>query len=162
MKRVFLVGILVGAVAAAGTAFAGAAPSPAARAAAPAVRHAAKKRAAEDANRLGLVRIPRRVLANGEPLAPGTYVLVLAGDAPTVTGENPTSERWVEFQQRGQVKGKEIASVITAEKIGEVAEHQSRPKPGHAWVQALKGGQYLRVWVNKGGTNYLIHLVIPK
>ena len=26
-------------------------------------------------------------------------------------------------------------------------------------VELLKGDDYLRVWINRGGTNYLIHLV---
>ncbi|HVC19098.1 MAG TPA: hypothetical protein VNE16_03405 [Vicinamibacterales bacterium] len=149
----------MGAIAAAGTAFAGTAPAPT-----PARPHAVKqvRTARVSADRLAVVHIPRKVLANGEPLAAGTYVLVLSKDAPTVEGENPASERWVEFQQRGQVKGREIASVIPADKISEVAKDPNRPKPGRARVEMLKGGEYLRVWVNKGGDNYLVHLVVPK
>jgi hypothetical protein len=35
--------------------------------------------------------------------------------------------------------------------------------PGHVGrgssrVEMLKGGEYLRVWVNRGGHNYLLHL----
>jgi hypothetical protein len=25
-------------------------------------------------------------------------------------------------------------------------------------VEALKGGDYIRVWINRGGHNYLVHL----
>jgi hypothetical protein len=32
------------------------------------------------------------------------------------------------------------------------------PAAGTAKVQTLKGADYVRVWINKGGTNYLVHL----
>ena len=34
------------------------------------------------------------------------------------------------------------------------------PAPGRSKVQMLKGGDYLRVWINKGGNYYLIHLPV--
>ena len=33
-----------------------------------------------------------------------------------------------------------------------------KPGPGTATVELLKGNDYLRVWINRGGNNYLIHL----
>jgi hypothetical protein len=33
-----------------------------------------------------------------------------------------------------------------------------QPAPGSAKVETLKGGDYVRVWINKGGENYLINL----
>jgi hypothetical protein len=30
--------------------------------------------------------------------------------------------------------------------------------PAGAQIQTLVGNDYLRVWINKGGTNYLLHL----
>jgi hypothetical protein len=31
------------------------------------------------------------------------------------------------------------------------------PRAGASKVQTLRGNDYLRVWVNRGGTHYLIH-----
>ncbi|MDE3154058.1 MAG: hypothetical protein KGN76_03105 [Acidobacteriota bacterium] len=155
MKRAFLVGILVGAVAAAGTAFAGTSKPTTS------MKHAARAAQASGLERLATVRIAHAVTANGEPLAAGTYVLTLDGEGPAVEGETSV-ERWVEFHQRGQVKGKELASVIPDDKIGQIAKDPNKPKPGHARVEVLKGGEYLRIWVNKGGNNYLVHLPIVK
>ncbi len=158
MNRAFLVGILVGAVA--GTAYA--APGPMTTNGS-ALSGSARTTMAQATGmeRLATVRIRHRVTANGEPLAPGTYVLMLDGEGPAVEGQ-ASSERWVEFHQRGQVKGKELASVIPVDKISEVSKDPNRPKPGHARVEVLKSGEYLRIWVNKGGDNYLIHLPITK
>ncbi len=107
---------------------------------------------------LGTAHIPRKVMANGEPLAAGTYTLRLSTDEVTpVAGEAPGSEKWVEFVQAGKVKGKELASVMTTAGAKAIAE-RGVPASGTVKVEALKGNDYLRVWVNKGGTNYLIHL----
>jgi hypothetical protein len=34
------------------------------------------------------------------------------------------------------------------------------PRPGAARVELLRGGDYLRIWINHGGTQYLIHLPV--
>jgi len=34
------------------------------------------------------------------------------------------------------------------------------PAPGGSKVELLKGNVYLRVWINRGGTHYLIHLPV--
>ena len=34
------------------------------------------------------------------------------------------------------------------------------PASGGSKVEMLKGGDYLRVWINKGGNHYLIHLPV--
>jgi hypothetical protein len=107
---------------------------------------------------LGSVRITQNVTANGQPLAPGTYTLRLSDQAVTpVVGQSPEAARWVEFVQGGQVRGRELASVIAPADVKEVAE-MPPPAPGASKVQTLKGADYLRLWVNRGGTQYLIHL----
>jgi hypothetical protein len=114
------------------------------------------------ATTLGSVRIPRAVEANGEPLAAGTYTVRLADDAVTpVVGESPNSEHWVEFVQNGQVRGKELASVVPSTEVRQVAE-STPPTSGRVRVQQLKGSDYLRVWINHGGTHYLVHLGTAK
>lgn len=107
---------------------------------------------------LGSVRLPRAVTANGEPLPAGTYTVRLTGDAVTpVVGQPAGSERWVEFLQNGQVRGKELASVVPSTEVRQVAE-SALPAAGSVRVQPLKGADYLRVWINRGGTHYLVHL----
>jgi hypothetical protein len=111
---------------------------------------------------LGTVSIPRAVMADGKPLPAGRYSLRLtpqtASPAPGALAE---LERWVEFVQGGQVRGRELVSIVPAEEVkmtmpgpdmpGRVGRTGSR-------VEMLKGGEFLRVWIARGGHNYLIHL----
>jgi hypothetical protein len=48
-------------------------------------------------------------------------------------------------------------SIIPGAEISQIAD-DSPPRPGGSKVQLLKGNDYLRVWINRGGTHYLIHL----
>jgi len=110
---------------------------------------------------LGLVRVPRKVMADGKPLAAGMYRVRVttqeaAGRAP---GATPTYERYVEFLQRGEVKGREVASIVADADISKVAKGR-RPAPGSARVELLKGNDFLRVWINRGGAHYLVHLPV--
>lgn len=108
---------------------------------------------------LGTVRIPRSVMADGKPLAAGTYQVRLTPEEakPAVPGQLGKLERWVEFAQRGQVRGREVVSIVPESEIGQVADARP-PRPGSSKVELLKGGDYLRVWINRGGMHYLIHL----
>jgi hypothetical protein len=115
------------------------------------------------AMRLATVHLPRAVKADDNPLKPGTYLVRLTGEAlKPAPGQTPDLEQWVEFVQGGKVKGKAVASVIPHDQIAAVAKNPpaTPPKPGTAKVQMLKGNEYVRVWINKGGTNYLIHLPV--
>jgi hypothetical protein len=109
---------------------------------------------------LGVVKLPRKVTADGKPLPAGTYqVRLTATEAESkATGATATYERWVEFLQNGQVKGREVVSIVPQADASKVAKEPA-PAPGHAKVELLKGDDYLRVWINKGGNHYLIHLV---
>jgi hypothetical protein len=107
------------------------------------------------------VRFPRAVVANGQPLAAGSYTVRLTGDPVTPVVGQKDSERWVEFVQGGQVRGKELASVVAPADIKAVAE-MTPPAAGTSKVQMLRGADYLRVWVNRGGTHYLVHLSLQK
>jgi hypothetical protein len=109
---------------------------------------------------LGVVKLPKKVTADGKPLAAGTYQVKLTSTEAEskATGATPSYERWVEFSQAGQVKGREVASIVPQPEAGKVAK-EPMPAPGRAKVETLKGDDYLRVWINKGGTLYLIHLV---
>lgn len=112
---------------------------------------------------LGTARLPVSVMANGQPLPAGTYTVRLAeGEVTPVVGQPTESSHWVEFVQNGQVRGRELATVVPPADVKEVAKG-TPPAAGTARVQMLKGADYLRVWLNRAGTQYLVHLsVAPK
>jgi hypothetical protein len=108
---------------------------------------------------LGSVRISRSVTADGKALPAGTYtVRVTAQESkPDAVGQTEALERWAEFVQRGEVKGREVVSIVPASEAKLVVK-DAPPRAGGSKVQALRGNEYIRVWFNKGGTHYLINL----
>ena len=161
MKRMVLVGALVGALAA-GTAFAQSkdqatgghtAPKPQ-PATGPAVT------APEGQVALGTVHIPKNVKADGKPLAAGTYQVRLTPQAasPDAKGQTASLERWVEFVKGGKVEGREVVSIVPAAEA-KLVQKDTPPASGGSKVETLKGGDYVRVWINKAGNYYLVHLV---
>lgn len=111
---------------------------------------------------LGSVRIARAVTADGKPLAAGTYQLRMTTQqaTPPAVGQTPQFERWVEFVQGGQVRGREVLSIVPDSEIAQVAD-RGAPR-NSARVELLKGEDYLRVWINRGGNHYLVHLPVAK
>ena len=108
---------------------------------------------------LGSVRLTRAVMADGKALSAGTYSLRVTSDAVApVKGQGPESTKWVEFVQGGQVKGRELASVVATADNKAVAEGKP-PAVNGSKVELLKGGEFLRVWSNRGSSHYLIHLM---
>ena len=104
------------------------------------------------------VTIPRKVMADGKPLAAGTYTVRVTDDSPSkVVGQTQAQQKWVEFVQGGQVKGREIADVLPTSEAKTIAK-QGLPPAGGSKVETLIGNDYLRVWVNKAGNNYLVYL----
>jgi hypothetical protein len=67
----------------------------------------------------------------------------------------------VEFLTSGAVAGREVASVVSAEEIGTVAKGPE-PKANTVRVDMLKGGEYLRVWINSAGTHYIVNLSVAR
>ena len=107
---------------------------------------------------LGSVRLPRAVTADGKPLPAGSYqVRLTAQEAKPEAVGTVTLERWVEFVQGGAVKGREVVSIVPETEIKMVVK-DAPPAAGASKVQVLKGSDYVRVWINKGGNHYLIHL----
>ena len=107
---------------------------------------------------LGTVNIPQRVMADGQPLAAGTYEVRLSSNMPKpAVGQSPDASQYVEFVRGGQVAGREVATVVSAADVGSIAKG-ARPGAGSSRTELLRGGDYLRVWINQGGTNYIIHL----
>jgi hypothetical protein len=110
------------------------------------------------ATTLGTVHLNKKVMADGKPLSPGTYQVRLTNDAPKPgVGQAPDAEKYVEFVRGGKVVAREVATVISKEDISKVAKGKT-PAPGTSKVEMLKGGDYVRVWINRGGNNYLINL----
>ena len=108
---------------------------------------------------LGKVRLPRAVTADGKALPAGTYDVKLTAQAakPMAVGTTEPLERWVEFAQGGTVKGREVVSIVPQGEIKMVVK-DAPPATGASKVQVLRGNEYLRVWINKAGNHYLIHL----
>lgn len=110
---------------------------------------------------LGSVRVPRAVTADGKPLPAGTYTVRVTAEEvrPEVVGISESLQRWAEFVQRGEVKGREIVSIVPQAEVGMVVK-DAPPARGGSKVQMLRGNEYLRLWFNQGGTHYLIHLPV--
>jgi hypothetical protein len=115
---------------------------------------------------LGTVTIPRAVTADGKPLPGGRYTVRLTAQSaqPTVAGQLPDLNRWVEFVQGGQVKGREVVSIIPADEVQQTVQgpdlETGRAPRTASKVEALKGGDYLRVWIARQGVQFLIHLPV--
>ena len=107
---------------------------------------------------LGSVTLRTSVMADGKPLPAGTYQVRLTGEQPKPgVGQSADSERYVEFVRGGKVVGREVASVVAQADIAQVADGP-RPAAGSSRVEMLKGNDYVRVWINRSGMNYIIHL----
>lgn len=109
---------------------------------------------------LGTVTIPRAVTADGKPLPRGQYQVRLTAQEPTPDVPGIERERWVEFIQGGQVRGREVVSIVPANEMKDLMEgpDSARGTRGGNRVEMLKGNDYLRVWINRGGVAYLIHM----
>lgn len=107
---------------------------------------------------LGSVRISRAVKADGKSLAAGTYVLRVTPQtaSPDATGQTKGLERWLEFVQGGQVKGREVVTIVPQSEIGQV-QKDAPPKANGSKFEMLRGGDYTRLWINKGGNHYLVY-----
>ena len=108
---------------------------------------------------LGSVHLAKATTADGKPLPAGTYqVRLTAQEAkPDARGASENIERWVEFVQRGAVKGREVVSIVPQNEVKNVVKDTPPRAGGTPKVQMLKGNDYMRVWFNKGGNHYLIY-----
>jgi hypothetical protein len=107
---------------------------------------------------LGSVTINHKVKADGQPLAAGTYQLRLTDEvAKPGVGQSPDAERYVEFVKGGKVVAREVATVVSDADAKTIVKGPS-PAKGGSRVDVLKGNDYVRVWVNRSGNNYIINL----
>jgi hypothetical protein len=110
---------------------------------------------------LGSVRLTRSVMADGKPLKAGTYQVRLTSEEPTPAAPGIKMERWVEFLQGGKVAGREVVSIVPAAELGDLMpgpDNLPRARGNSSKVEMLKGNEYVRVWINRGGVHYLIHM----
>ena len=109
---------------------------------------------------LGSVRLTRSVMADGKPLKAGTYQVRLTSQAASPAVPGQTMERWVEFLQGGKVAGREVVSIVPGSEMKDLmpGPDGGTAAAGSARVEMLKGNDYVRVWINRGGVNYLIHM----
>jgi len=110
---------------------------------------------------LGTVRLPKALKADGKELPAGSYQVRLTADEakPDAKGSSEVLERWVEFVKSGKVVGREVVSIVPANEA-KLVQKDSPPASGGSKVETLKGGDYVRVWINKGGNYYLVHLAV--
>ena len=110
---------------------------------------------------LGVVSIPRGVMADGQTLSAGDYQVRLTARSatPDTVGALTVLERWVEFRQDDDIRGREVVTIVPSDEISDVAK-SAAPGSGSSRVELLKEDEYMRVWINQGGTHYLIHLVV--
>jgi hypothetical protein len=118
----------------------------------------AQQAATKAGTSLGSITLKHKVMADGQPLAAGTYQVRLTDDKPEpAAGQSPDSERYVEFVRAGKVVGRALATVIPQSEIAQIAKGP-KPATNGSRVDMLKGDDYVRVWINRGGQNYLIHM----
>ncbi len=114
---------------------------------------------------LGSVNLPRAVMANGQKLSAGAYQVRLTAEQAQPSVPGIQMERWVEFVRGGKAVGREVVSIIPQSEMKDLQtgpDQGGRPGSGAAKVELLKGDEYLRVWINRGGVNYLVHLPVAK
>jgi hypothetical protein len=110
---------------------------------------------------LGSVRLPKAVKADGKPLPAGTYTVRVTAEAaaPIAAGQSQGLERWMEFVQGGQVKGREVVTIIPQSEIAHV--QKDKPPAGNSSkFETLKGGDYTRLWIARNGNHYLVHFPV--
>jgi hypothetical protein len=108
---------------------------------------------------LGTVRLPKGVKVDGKDIAAGSYQVRLTADEakPDARGSSEKLERWVEFVKGTNVVAREVVSIVPAAEA-KLVQKDTPPPSGGVKVETLKGGDYVRVWFNKGGNYYLVHL----
>ena len=67
-------------------------------------------------------------MADGKPLAAGTYQVRLTSDEPKpAIGQSPDSEKYVEFVRGGKVVAREVATVVRTPTSPRSSRVRSRP-----------------------------------
>ena len=95
------------------------------------------------------------VKADGKALAAGTYQVRLTAQAanPPAKGQTEGLERWVEFVQGGQVKGREVVTIIPQSEIAQV-QKDTPPAANGSKVETPEGRR-LRARLDQQGRQSL-------
>lgn len=108
---------------------------------------------------LGTVHITQPVLADGKPLAAGTYDVRLTDEyLPPNPGQSPDAVQVVEFVADGMVVGRGAAEVIPMEDA--VGTSGSPATSSKLRVEKLKADDFIRIATTREGKRYLIYLPI--
>lgn len=106
---------------------------------------------------LGNVTLNTAVLADGRRLAPGTYQVRLTDEtAKPGVGQSADAERYVEFVRGGMVAGRELATVIASDSDPNAKRRGAAGD--RVKVERLRGGDYVRIWIDRGDRSYVIHV----
>jgi hypothetical protein len=111
---------------------------------------------------LSTVEITARVTAGGSPLPAGTYELRLSNDRPAPpSGAPAAAQQFVELVRDRKVVAREVAEVLRDEDLPPIGQSSRRVASGTV-VEMLKGGEFLRISVKRGGVRYLVHLPVRR
>ena len=111
------------------------------------------------ASSLGTVRLGQPAMAGSTTLQPGTYEIRLTGEhVKPLAGQSEESGQYVEFVMNGTVAAKAAAEVIAASTGAVGTSGATGGAVSRARVEMLRGNEFLRISMNKGGERFLIHL----
>jgi hypothetical protein len=115
------------------------------------------------ASSLGSVRLAQPATVGSTTLQPGTYEIRLTGEhVKPLAGQSEESGQYVEFVMNGTVAAKAAAEVIGSSTGAVGTSGATSGATGgvasRARVEMLRGGEFLRISMNKGGERFLIHL----
>ena len=100
---------------------------------------------------------------------PVVFCWRLAGIQVRLTGEHPTprvgqprnAQESVEFVVNGKVVARDVAEILYDDDLPSIGASSQRAKTGTR-VELLKGGEFLRISVQRERERYLIHLPLQK
>jgi hypothetical protein len=109
---------------------------------------------------LAVVDVPAPVWASGKRLPAGTYELRPVAALPRFSeGQKACGSCLVAFVQDGVVRGEERATILPAAEA-EAFSKGTKPPTDGARVDLLAKGSYVRIWINRQGTDYIISLPV--
>ena len=104
------------------------------------------------------VTVPQEVLADGKPLAAGTYELWVTDERPDVGAGAPSNaQRVVELAQNGKVVRRVVAEVFPQAGAEPVGTSGTADATG-VRAQVLRGGEFFRIAFTDADGRFLIHL----
>ena len=96
-------------------------------------------------------------MADGKKLDAGTYQVRVTGQvaSPDAKGQTPGLERWLEFVQGGQVKGREVVTIVPQSDLKLV--EKDAPPQANSSVRDVDRRELCWLSINRGGNHYLVH-----